>query len=399
MKNNSKLILFFHTKKMKVNMKVKPPIFIIEKMRFLTKKRNISTANLGNLSTSNSPNKRLKKEDSKIIKEEKRNESINNSVKIQNNNQSNSKKTKWTQNEDELLIDCVNKFGLGKWNEMKNCFIGRTRKQIRQRYIIIIKKKKISEDKVQPISLNTSTLTDDEKTETNNIKELNDAFKWNDELDKILLKEYFLNKKSWVKISKKIPGSSENSVKNRFYSLLRQLVNKTKKSFKCNLSLNSLCSSKEIINNNYIFLLYKEIFGNKIKLNNEYNNLIVNKKMLFVSKSYNSICLNNKSKQKNYSVKILLSFLPELLTDKGVNIEEIIEELNQRKINAATQIFVIIERYFNCNKCDNKSVSTEAEFEPLKNEQTEKLGKVLIKMDIKVMSKYFYRFRYNTLGI
>ena len=380
-------------------MKVKPPIFIIEKMNFLTKKRNISTTNLENLSTSNSPNKQLKKEDTKIINEEKKNESIDNSVKIQNNNQTNSKKIKWTENEDELLMDCVNKFGFGKWNEMKNCFIGRTRKQIRQRYIIIIKKKKISENKIQPISLNSTTITDDEKTETNNIKKLNDAFKWNDELDKILLKEYFLNKKSWVKISKKIPGSSENSVKNRFYSLLRQLVNKTKKSFKCNLSLNSLYSIKEITTNNYIFLLYKEIFGNQIKLNNEYNNLIANKKMLFVSKNFNTICLNNKSKQKNYSVKILLSFLPELLTDKGVNIEEIIEELNQRKINAATQIFVIIERYFDCYKCEHKSISTDAEFESLKNEQTEKLGKVLIKMDIKIMSKYFYRFRYNTLGI
>ena len=399
MNNNSKLILFFHTKKMKVNMKVKPPIFIIKKMSFLTKKRNISASNLENLSTSNSPNKQLKKEESKKINEEKQSESINNSVKIQNNNQTNSKKIKWTQNEDELLMDCVNKFGLGKWNEMKNCFIGRTRKQIRQRYIIIIKKKKISEDKVQPISLNTTSITDDEKTETNNLKESNDAFKWNDELDKILLKEYFLNKKSWVKISKKIPDSSENSVKNRFYSLLRQLVNKTKKSFKCNLSLNSLYSSEEKTTNNYIFLLYREIFGSQIKLNNEYNNLIANKKMLFISKNYNTICLNNKSKQKNYSVKILLSFLPELLTDKGVNIKEIIEELNQRKINAATQMFVIIERYFTYNKCDSKSISTDAEFEHLKNEQTEKLGKVLIKMDIKVMSKYFYRFRYNTLGI
>ena len=399
MNNNSKLILFFHTKKMKVNMKVKPPIFIIKKMNFLTKKRNISASNLENLSTSNSPNKQLKKEESKKINEEKQSESINNSVKIQNNNQTNSKKIKWTQNEDELLMDCVNKFGLGKWNEMKNCFIGRTRKQIRQRYIIIIKKKKISEDKVQPISLNTTSITDDEKTETNNLKESNDAFKWNDELDKILLKEYFLNKKSWVKISKKIPDSSENSVKNRFYSLLRQLVNKTKKSFKCNLSLNSLYSSEEKTTNNYIFLLYREIFGSQIKLNNEYNNLIANKKMLFISKNYNTICLNNKSKQKNYSVKILLSFLPELLTDKGVNIKEIIEELNQRKINAATQMFVIIERYFTYNKCDSKNISTDAEFEHLKNEQTEKLGKVLIKMDIKVMSKYFYRFRYNTLGI
>jgi hypothetical protein len=333
------------------------------------------------------------KENIEITDEEKKNGTNKDSVKIiQNNNNTNSKKIKWTQNEDNLLIDCVNKYGIGKWNEMKNCFIGRTRKQIRQRYIIIIKKKKISENIEQPISLNTTILTDDEKTETNKIKET-DSFEWNNELDKILLREYFLNKKSWVKISKKIPGSSENSVKNRFYSLLRQLVNKIKKSYKCNLAFDYLHINKETKNNNLIFIINKEIFGNQIILNNEYNNLIEMKKMLFISKKFNSENLNNASKQKNYSVKILLSFLPELLTDKGVNIKEIIEELNQRKINAATQIFVIIERYFNCNKCDNKSVSTEAEFEPLKNEQTEKLGKVLIKMDIKVMSKYFYRFR------
>ena len=383
---------------MKVNMKVKTPIFFIEKMKLLTKKRNLSITKLENLSTSNSPNKQLTKKDINIINEEKQNESINDSVTIQNNNQMNSKKIKWTQDEDELLMDCVNKFGLGKWNEMQHCFIGRTRKQIRQRYIIIFKKKKISENKIQTISLNSTTLTDDEKTETNNKKDSNDI-KWNDELDKILLKEYFLNKKSWVKISKKIPGSSENSVKNRFYSLLRQLVNKTKKRFKINLSFSSLFSNKEIITDNVILLLYKEIFGNQIKLNDEYNNLIVNKKMLFVSKNYNSIYLYNNSKKKNYSVKILLSFLPELLIDKGVNIEEILEELNQRKINATIQIFVIIEKYFSCNKYDNKSISTDIEYENVKNEQAEKLGKVLIKMDIKVMSKYFYRFRYNTLGI
>ena len=383
---------------MKVNMKVKTPIFFIEKMKLLTKKRNLSITKLENLSTSNSPNKQLTKKDINIINEEKQNESINDSVTIQNNNQMNSKKIKWTQDEDELLMDCVNKFGLGKWNEMQHCFIGRTRKQIRQRYIIIFKKKKISENKIQTISLNSTTLTDDEKTETNIKKDSNDI-KWNDELDKILLKEYFLNKKSWVKISKKIPGSSENSVKNRFYSLLRQLVNKTKKRFKINLSFSSLFSNKEIITDNVILLLYKEIFGNQIKLNDEYNNLIVNKKMLFVSKNYNSIYLNNNSKKKNYSVKILLSFLPELLIDKGVNIEEILEELNQRKINATIQIFVIIEKYFSCNKYDNKSISTDIEYENVKNEQAEKLGKVLIKMDIKVMSKYFYRFRYNTLGI
>ena len=385
---------------MKMNMKVKSPIFLIKKISFLTKKRNFSASNLDNLSTSYSPNKQLMKENIEITDEEKKNGTNKDSVKIiQNNNNTNSKKIKWTQNEDNLLIDCVNKYGIGKWNEMKNCFIGRTRKQIRQRYIIIIKKKKISENIEQPISLNTSTLTDDEKTETNKIKET-DSFEWNNELDKILLREYFLNKKSWVKISKKIPGSSENSVKNRFYSLLRQLVNKIKKSYKCNLAFDYLHINKETKNNNLFFLINKEIFGNQIIFNNEYNNLIEMKKMLFISKKFNSENLNNASKQKNYSVKILLSFLPELLTDKGIDIEEIVEELNQRKIKATVQIFVIIEKYFNCPKCENNNnISTDSNFDNLKNAQTEKLGKVIKNIDLKIMSKYFYRFRYNTLGI
>ena len=385
---------------MKMNMKVKSPIFLIKKISFLNKKRNFSASNLDNLSTSYSPNKQLMKENIEITDEEKKNGTNKDSVKIiQNNNNTNSKKIKWTQNEDNLLIDCVNKYGIGKWNEMKNCFIGRTRKQIRQRYIIIIKKKKITENIEQPISLNTSTLTDDEKTETNKIKET-DSFEWNNELDKILLREYFLNKKSWVKISKKIPGSSENSVKNRFYSLLRQLVNKIKKSYKCNLAFDYLHINKETKNNNLIFLINKEIFGNQIIFNNEYNNLIEMKKMLFISKKFNSENLNNASKQKNYSVKILLSFLPELLTDKGIDIEEIVEELNQRKIKATVQIFVIIEKYFNCPKCENNNnISTDSNFDNLKNAQTEKLGKVIKNIDLKIMSKYFYRFRYNTLGI
>ena len=385
---------------MKMNMKVKSPIFLIKKISFLNKKRNFSASNLDNLSTSYSPNKQLMKENIEITNEEKKNGTNKDSVKIiQNNNNTNSKKIKWTQNEDNLLIDCVNKYGIGKWNEMKNCFIGRTRKQIRQRYIIIIKKKKISENIEQPISLNTTILTDDEKTETNKIKET-DSFEWNNELDKILLREYFLNKKSWVKISKKIPGSSENSVKNRFYSLLRQLVNKIKKSYKCNLAFDYLHINKETKNNNLIFLINKEIFGNQIIFNNEYNNLIEMKKMLFISKKFNSENLNNASKQKNYSVKILLSFLPELLTDKGIDIEEIVEELNQRKIKATVQIFVIIEKYFNCPKCENNNnISTDSNFDNLKNAQTEKLGKVIKNIDLKIMSKYFYRFRYNTLGI
>lgn len=302
---------------------------------------------------------------------------------------------KWTKNEDNILINCINRFGEGKWNEMERCFIGRTRKQIRQRYINNIKMKKISENMNQTITLNSSSSSINEK-----IIDEKHSFIWNDKLDKILLREYFLNKKSWVKISKKIPGSSENSVKNRFYSLLRQLVNNEKKEYKSNFYFNSAYFTNENINNNLALLIYKEIFGNEINSEKDYNNLLEKKKMLFKDFKLNSEYFHNKSQRKNYSVKILLTFLPELLERKGIDIMDILNELNQRKNNAAIQIFVVIEKHFNCIKCDNNSgMTADAVFDNLKNAQTEKLGKVIRNMKLKIMSKYFHRFRYNTLGI
>ena len=378
---------------MKMESKNKNPIFLIEKVKFLSKKRALSLTNIANLSTSNSPNKKIINEKPNEVSKEYQEETINNSVEAQNINKTILKKVKWTEKEDNLLMKCVSKFGEGKWNEMERCFLGRTRKQIRQRYINNIKIKKISEKLNQKISLDLTSSSLDEKKDK-------DEFLWDDNLDKLLLKEYFLNKKSWVKISKKIPGSSENSVKNRFYSLLRQIVNKAKKSYKQNYNKNLTTAFKEDINNNLIFLIYKEIFGNNENYKNEYIDLYEKKKLLFNNSGLNSELFNNKSKKKNYSVKILLAFLPELLEDKGVDIIEIINELNRRRNNAAIQIFVIIEKHFNCYKCDNNVVmSPDAVFENLKNAQTEKLGKVIRNMKLKIMSKYFHRFRYNTLGI
>ena len=378
---------------MKMESKIKNPIFLIEKMKFLSKKRTLSFTNITNLSTSNSTNKKLINENPVELNKQFQEEITNNSVETQDINKTLLKKVKWTEKEDNLLMKCITKFGEGKWNEMERCFIGRTRKQIRQRYINNIKIKKISENVNQKIELNLGTSSLEEKKE-------NDEFLWDDNLDKMLLKEYFLNKKSWVKISKKIPGSSENSVKNRFYSLLRQIVNKAKKSYKQNYNKNLVTANKENMNNNLIFLIYKEIFGNDENFKTEFNDLNEKKKMLFNNSEFNSELFNNKSKRKNYSVKILLAFLPELLEDKGVDIIEIINELNRRKSNAAIQIFVIIEKHFNCYKCDNNVVmSPDAVFENLKNAQTEKLGKVIRNMKLKIMSKYFHRFRYNTLGI
>ena len=380
---------------MKMDIKVKPPVFLIEKNKFLAKKRNSSPTILTNLSTSNSPNKKKIEEVPKEISFQLPKEPIKNPINIQTINQPILKNVKWTKNEDNILINCINRFGEGKWNEMERCFIGRTRKQIRQRYVNNMKIKKISENMNQTITLNSSSSSINEK-----IIDEKHSFIWNDKLDKILLREYFLNKKSWVKISKKIPGSSENSVKNRFYSLLRQLVNNEKKEYKSNYYFNSAYFTNENINNNLALLIYKEIFGNEINSEKDYNNLLEKKKMLFKDFKLNSEYFHNKSQRKNYSVKILLTFLPELLERKGIDIMDILNELNQRKNNAAIQIFVVIEKHFNCIKCDNNSgMTADAVFDNLKSAQTEKLGKVIRNMKLKIMSKYFHRFRYNTLGI
>ena len=382
---------------------IKPNIFIVEKNFFLSKKRNISLINKSILTNAISPSEKLLEtnpftNDKNNIIESDINSNVNKAI-----NTPIIKKGKWSEEEDYLLMKYVKKFGEGNWNKIGNYLIGRTRKQIRQRYISNIKIKKKSEEKNQEISCESYSSSEEEgdnKREEVKNYESKIIFKWDDELDKILLKEYFLNKKSWVKISAKIPGSSENSVKNRFYSLLRQKVNKIKKDYKFKYSNKSISrKSENNEKNNLIFLIQKEIYGN-----NSIHNIEDTKDMLFNNTCFESDYFSNKSKKKNYSVGILLEFLPELLEDKGIDIYEIIQELNERKNKAANQIFIVIEKHFDCckesdnNGDDYNSISTDIEFN-LKNEQSEKLGIVIKNMKLKIMYKYFHRFRYNTLGI
>ena len=382
---------------------IKPNIFIVEKNIFLSKKRNISLINKSILTNAISPSEKLLEtnpftNDKNNIIESDINSNVNKAI-----NTTIIKKGKWSEEEDYLLMKYVKKFGEGNWNKIGNYLTGRTRKQIRQRYISNIKIKKKSEEKNQEISCESYSSSEEEgdnKREEVKNYESKIIFKWDDELDKILLKEYFLNKKSWVKISAKIPGSSENSVKNRFYSLLRQKANKIKKDYKFKYSNKSISrKSENNEKNNLIFLIQKEIYGN-----NSIHNIEDTKDMLFNNTCFESDYFSNKSKKKNYSVGILLEFLPELLEDKGIDIYEIIQELNERKNKAANQIFIVIEKHFDCckesdnNGDDYNSISTDIEFN-LKNEQSEKLGIVIKNMKLKIMYKYFHRFRYNTLGI
>ena len=382
---------------------LKPQIFLIEKNYLLTKKRNLSNNSNSNVTPIIPVKKKCAKDD--LI--QKNNDKIdlnNSSGQIRNNKIPNFKKGKWSEDEDNLLIKYINKFGVGKWNKIERFFVGRTRKQIRQRYISNIKIKKLSDEITQNISYNSYSSSSSDEEENKNYARTGEKiiFKWDDYLDRVLLKEYFLNKKSWVKISKKIPGSSENSVKNRFYSLLRQKVNKTKKEYKYKYMNKSVPKKCQNIDNNLILLIKKEIYGNKKSLYN--NDTEDTKQMIFNNICFENDNSDNKSKRRNYSVEILLEFLPELLEDKGINICEILDELKQRKNTAAKQIFIVIERHFDCrkdseNNDDYNSISTDIEFDSLQNMQSEKLGMVIKNMKLKIMYKYFHRFRYNTLGI
>ena len=365
---------------------LKPPIFLIEKTNFLSKKRNLSLSNQQNLSTFSSPNKK----DNLISKEFNKNVYFNNII-----NKPIFKKGKWSEEEDNKLMKYIKQFGEGKWSKIEKGLIGRNRKQIRQRYISNIKIKNHSNDKSIKLQNDScSSLEDDQNKEFQ--EKAKTKIKWDDSLDKVLLKEYFLCKKSWVKISKKIFGSTENSVKNRFYSLLRQKVNKIKKENK-NRYLNRHSLSKSI-DNNIILQIKKEIYGNK-----KYNNIGDDKEMLINCLFFESEDFNSKSKRRNYSVDFLLEFLPELLEERGVNIYEILDILKERKNNAANQIFTVIEKHIDCYKYSNNkdcnSISTDIEFDNLKNLQSEKLGMIIKNMKFKIMYKYFHRFRYNTLGM
>lgn len=374
----------------------KDSIFFIEKQPYLNRKRNNSINSELSLKNFQIP------EEQSFQIESAKNISFN-TGETTNILRPILKKGKWSEEEDNLLIKYINKFGVGKWNKIERYLIGRSRKQIRQRYISNIKIKKISEEIKSNISYNSESSSDEESNQNKETLKIiqkekeysKNEFKWNESLDQILLKEYLLNKKSWVKISKKIPGSSENSVKNRFYSLLRQKANRVKKAYKYRNRVQFENNEKN--NNNLILLVKKEISGNIDNSNKCYEG----KEILF--KNLESDHLNNKSLKKNYSVEILLEFLPELLIEKGIDISEILNELNDRKNIAARKIFITIEKHFDSNKNyennDYSSISTDIEFDNLQNLQSEKLGNIIKNMKLKIMYKHFHRFRYNTLGI
>jgi len=105
----------------------------------------------------------------------------------------------WTPEEDQKLIAWVESEGPNKWAQAANYIVGRSGKQCRERWF-------------------------------NNLNPDVKKGEWTKEEDELIFGLYKKHGSSWSRIAKLVPGRTENSIKNRFYSTLRRLTADRKKS-------------------------------------------------------------------------------------------------------------------------------------------------------------------------
>jgi len=288
-------------------------------------------------------------------------------------------KGKWTAEEDQILKEWVMNNGEKNWFNLvkSNLLKGRNCKQIRERW------------------MNNLSLEKDKK------------IIWDENNEKILLEKFLIYGTSWTKISQFIPNTTENIVKNKFYSLLRKIANQSsylvkkekgtsgemkaliitkeenlkyenfekyccqksdnknshfenekksefieelkKKNKKCKFNI----SGKEITDT---YLNLDELDNTNTKINTICQTSIFMEKSdmnLFSSKENSFISNKKPRKKQNYSLDVLLNFLPILLKKKNIDYEKILNNEAQKIVkNQETSK----EKYYNSSNIQKENI-------------------------------------------
>jgi hypothetical protein len=250
---------------------------------------------------------------------------------LQNKKEKEKQSTKWTKEEDEILLKKANEYHFKKWKEVASFLPGHSSIQCSARFRRIKKGiikgnwKKEEDDKLLELykkyGKNWSKISKEMKTRTG--KQIRDRFlnsldervikrKFNNDEDEEILNLYKKYGNCWSLIAKNLKGRTGDMVKNRFYSKLIKIIkNDNSISTDWNLNDNSVVD--------YMNLEYNESFNHY-----QFDNILIeNNIKVEDNENYHIFNINLNNNENNCKLDI------ETIENQNNNIFHTINLINE----------------------------------------------------------------------